>query len=69
MYRVIIEKSFFGRCEIMIQNTQEDREDLFETIAWLYSEGQLSLEIAITSSNLTREEFLKKYEIYKEKSR
>ena len=53
----------------MIQSTPEDRDDLFDTIAWLYSEGQLSLEIAITSSKLTKEEFLKRYEIYKEKSK
>lgn len=40
-------------------------EDLFNTTAWLYSEGQLSTEIAAKSTGLTIEEFLDRYEDYK----
>ena len=40
--------------------------NLFNNVAWLYSEGQLSLEIAIHSTKLSKEEFLDKYDIYKQ---
>lgn len=45
-----------------------NNHDIFDNIAWLYSEGQLSLDVAIHSSKLSKEEFLNKYAIYKQKS-
>ncbi len=44
---------------------QAYNEDLFNTTAWLYSEGQLSTEIAAKSLGLTIEDFLEKYNEYK----
>ena len=39
---------------------QDFNSDLFYTTACLYSEGQLSLEVATISLGLTKEEFLEK---------
>ena len=46
-------------------NNQEINADIFNTIACLYSEGQLSIENATMSSGLSREEFLERYERFK----